>query len=150
MSRNLESNWEGRIKLIICQIRHELSVVIREISTSWKKMLDGGPCINNINKINLYLVFFNYFKHIVWVFKNVFKSKALNVAYNSIFITFTVICIKLPKCWYLLRKCSSKAYLCHARTGQPNNVHVVEIKMFIKKNVEYSTYTYKFYLKLLK
>ena len=27
----------------ICQIRHELSVTIHEISTSWKKTLDGGP-----------------------------------------------------------------------------------------------------------
>ena len=27
----------GRIKLIICQIRHELSVAIHEISTIWKK-----------------------------------------------------------------------------------------------------------------
>ena len=27
----------GRIKLIICQIRHALSVTIHEISTSWKK-----------------------------------------------------------------------------------------------------------------
>ena len=33
----------GRIKLIICQIRHELSATIHEISTSWKKTLDGGP-----------------------------------------------------------------------------------------------------------
>ena len=34
------------IKLIICQIRHALSVTIHEISTSWKKTLDGGPYIN--------------------------------------------------------------------------------------------------------
>ena len=27
---------DGRIKLIICQIRHELSITIHEISTSWK------------------------------------------------------------------------------------------------------------------
>ena len=33
-----------RIKLIICQIRHELSVIIHEISTSLEtKTLDGGP-----------------------------------------------------------------------------------------------------------
>ena len=30
-------SFGGRIKLIICQIRHELSVTIQEISTSWKK-----------------------------------------------------------------------------------------------------------------
>ena len=43
----------GRIKLIICQIRYELSVTIHEISTSWtkKKTLDGGP---NIYIIGLY------------------------------------------------------------------------------------------------
>ena len=36
-------SFGGRIKLIICQIRHELSVNIHEISTSWKKVLDGVP-----------------------------------------------------------------------------------------------------------
>ena len=36
-------SFGGRIKLIICQIRHELNVIIHEISTSWKKTLDGGP-----------------------------------------------------------------------------------------------------------
>ena len=30
-------SFDRRIKLIICQIRHELSVAIHEISTSWKK-----------------------------------------------------------------------------------------------------------------
>ena len=34
--RQLHS-FSGRIKLIICQIRHELSVTIHQISTSWKK-----------------------------------------------------------------------------------------------------------------
>ena len=35
-------SFGGRIKLIICQIRYELSVTIHEISTSWKKKtLDG-------------------------------------------------------------------------------------------------------------
>ena len=38
-------SFGGRIKLIICQIRHELSVTIHEISTSWKKTLDGEPYI---------------------------------------------------------------------------------------------------------
>ena len=37
------------MKLIICQIRHELSVTIHEISTSWKKKtLDGGLYIITI------------------------------------------------------------------------------------------------------
>ena len=30
-------SFGGRIKLIICQVRHELSITIHEISTSWKK-----------------------------------------------------------------------------------------------------------------
>ena len=36
-------SFGGRIKLIICHIRHELSFSIHEISTSWKKTLDGEP-----------------------------------------------------------------------------------------------------------
>ena len=39
-------SFGGRIKLIICQIRHELCVTIHEISTSWTKTLDGRPYIN--------------------------------------------------------------------------------------------------------
>ena len=38
-------SFGGRIKLIKCQIRHDLSVTINEISTGWKKTLDGGPNI---------------------------------------------------------------------------------------------------------
>ena len=34
---------DGRIKLIICRIKHELGLIIHEISTSWIKTLDGGP-----------------------------------------------------------------------------------------------------------
>ena len=37
-------SFSERIKLIICQIRHELTVTIHEISTSWKT-LDSGPDI---------------------------------------------------------------------------------------------------------
>ena len=33
------------MKLIICQIRHELSVTIHEIALVEKKVLDGGPYI---------------------------------------------------------------------------------------------------------
>ena len=46
-----------RIKLIICQIRHELGVTIHDISTSWKKKpLNGGPYrILIIWKHNLFL-----------------------------------------------------------------------------------------------
>ena len=39
-------SFDGRLKLINCQVRHELSVTIHEISTSWKKKtLDGRPNI---------------------------------------------------------------------------------------------------------
>ena len=34
-------SFGGRIKLIIGQIRHELSVTDHEVSTSWKKILGG-------------------------------------------------------------------------------------------------------------
>ena len=44
-------SFGGRIKLIICQIRHELSVTIHEISTSCKKTLNGGPYITVQNSI---------------------------------------------------------------------------------------------------
>ena len=37
----------GRIELIICQIRHELSVTIQEISTSWKKVRWRTQYIHN-------------------------------------------------------------------------------------------------------
>ena len=36
-------SFAGSMKLIICQIRHNLSVTIHEISTSWKKKLDSEP-----------------------------------------------------------------------------------------------------------
>ena len=39
-------SFGGKIKVIICQIRHELSVNIYEISTSWKTTLDGGPYVS--------------------------------------------------------------------------------------------------------
>ena len=35
--------FAGRIKLIICQIRHEQSATVPEISNSWKETLDGTP-----------------------------------------------------------------------------------------------------------
>ena len=47
-------SFGGRIKLIICQIRHELCITIHEISTCWKKKLDGG----SITKLQLFDVFF--------------------------------------------------------------------------------------------
>ena len=41
-----------RLKLIICQIRHELSVAIHEISTSWKKRYMADPIeVQNMKKI---------------------------------------------------------------------------------------------------
>ena len=41
-------SFSGRIQLITSQLRPELRVTIHEISTNWKKMLDGGP--NTIKK----------------------------------------------------------------------------------------------------
>ena len=38
-------SFSCKIKLIVCIIRHELSVTIHEISISWTKMLDGDPFI---------------------------------------------------------------------------------------------------------
>ena len=38
-------SYSGRIKLIICQIRHELSVTIHEISNSWKNRLMADPIL---------------------------------------------------------------------------------------------------------
>ena len=37
--------FNGKIKLIICEIRQELSVTIHEISTSWKKRQMADPII---------------------------------------------------------------------------------------------------------
>ena len=49
-------SFGGWIKLIICQIGHELSVTIHEISTSWKKKtLDGGPYTNVYNFLLVFL-----------------------------------------------------------------------------------------------
>ena len=47
-------SFGGRIKLVICQIRHDLSVTIHEISTSWKKTLDGGPNITTYCNCNFF------------------------------------------------------------------------------------------------
>ena len=49
-------SFGGRIKLIICQIRHELSVIIQEISTSWKKTLRWRTLYYNniIQQINCF------------------------------------------------------------------------------------------------
>ena len=44
-------SFGGRIKLIICQIRHEPSVTIYKICTRWKKALDGGPYTKRKSRI---------------------------------------------------------------------------------------------------
>ena len=56
-------SFGGRIKLIIYQIRHELSVTIHETSTSWrkKKTLDGGP-YKKKNKKNFKRNLYKYYK----------------------------------------------------------------------------------------
>ena len=45
----------GRIKLIIRQIRHKLSVTIHEIGISWKKTLDSGP--NTMGEFDLRVLY---------------------------------------------------------------------------------------------
>ena len=60
-------SFGGRMQLIISQIRDELSVTIHEISTSWKKTLDGGTYICVVYKICTYVAQYNitsflYFK----------------------------------------------------------------------------------------
>ena len=56
-------SFGGRIKLIICKIRHELSVTIHEISTSWKKNVRWRTlymlhfCVLNITKPSLILIY---------------------------------------------------------------------------------------------
>ena len=67
-------SFGGRIKLIICQIRHELSVTIHEISTRWKKTLDGGPYIC--------ILYSGIMKH-----DALFKHKATNILEGSLFPT---------------------------------------------------------------
>ena len=52
-------SFGGRIKLIICQIRHGLSVTIHEISTSWKKNVSWGTFYIYNNILPLCLVFIN-------------------------------------------------------------------------------------------
>ena len=48
----------GRLKLIICQNRHELSVTLHEISTSCKKKtLDGGPYTMKCMKRTIFFLF---------------------------------------------------------------------------------------------
>ena len=44
-------SFGGRIKLIICQIRHELSVTIHDISTSWKKSFRWRSLYNSWCKL---------------------------------------------------------------------------------------------------
>ena len=58
-------SFGGGIKLIICQIRHELSFSIHEICSSWKKGFMADPifyCKESINgqKTSMYLVINRY------------------------------------------------------------------------------------------
>ena len=56
-------SFGGRLKLITCQIRHELSVTIHQISTSWKKTLDGGPIICTYYRFIFLFAFLMFFFH---------------------------------------------------------------------------------------
>ena len=55
-------SFGGRIKLIIRQIRHKLSVTIQKISTGWKKKLDGGPYISYLILNKFKSEFFLFFQ----------------------------------------------------------------------------------------
>ena len=63
-------SFGGWIKLIICQIWHELSINIHEISTSWKKTLDGGLYIKRRQTL-----WKKDFKYIFYTFFSVFFCK---------------------------------------------------------------------------
>ena len=68
-------SFGGRIKLIICQIRHELSVTIHEIRTSCKKTLDGGSYIfRNCNHIPYYyMCAIHLQQYVVQVLESIFN-----------------------------------------------------------------------------
>ena len=60
-------SFGGMIKQITCQIRHELSVTIHEISTSWRKTLDGWPYIILPTVLVNVLFWFSEFESLVTV-----------------------------------------------------------------------------------
>ena len=69
-----------RIKLIMCEIRHELSVIIHEISTSWTKTLDGASFTSSSLLLTFYKIDTNYFIHdppLPFLSKFIFCSKEI-------------------------------------------------------------------------
>ena len=89
-------SFHGRIKLIICQIRHELSVTIHEISISWKK--------KNVRWRTLYklviLFHFFFFFCVMDTFKKIcgFLVMFLCCCYYFYFIFCAVINVNYKKC----------------------------------------------------
>ena len=76
-----------RIKLIINQIRHKLNVTIHEISTSWKKTLDGGPYSYLIKKKNTFEWNFRIMGQGYQISKQFFLLICDNTYILSLFIT---------------------------------------------------------------
>ena len=82
-------SFGGRIKLIICQIRRELSVTIHEISTSWKKTLDVGPYIcfrihlRNYFIFSIYFYFFYFLKDVKHqIYSNIWYYFSNSISYS--------------------------------------------------------------------
>ena len=76
-------SFGGWIKLIICQIRHELSVAIHKISTNWKKKVRCQTlCIHNRS---LHLA--SYTIHVMCVnFNMISKTHSLKSTLNNRFL----------------------------------------------------------------
>ena len=87
-------------KLIICQIRYELSVIIHEIRTSWTKMLNVNTmwifiCLFQINSVKLLKIyywnkfsanfrFFNLDFLDAWTLTSSSNSKAIMFAFSML------------------------------------------------------------------
>ena len=71
---------QRKIKLIICQIRHELSVTIHEISSSWKKTLDGGTYI----RISFFFISLTW--KTLWNLQRIIKMFISNIKFDLWFV----------------------------------------------------------------
>ena len=84
-------SFGGRIKLITCQIRHELSVTIHKIRSSCRKTLENGPYSFRLRKNNNKMeFFFRFFK----ILKTPYKNKTfptMQHAYETYLFYFFLI-----------------------------------------------------------
>ena len=89
-------SFGGKIKLIFCQIRHELSVTIHETSTSWKKKLDGGPNTNQFTPIYIHYC----------------SLQSFSQAYNQAFpISYVVGVLSISSSIYSLKSTANNRFL---------------------------------------